>query len=339
MKKLIYLTLIFSVIISSCRKPDEFSDGPDLYDVYGPFEIITPLEASQINVDFAAGETVFFNCGLSKVVDWQLKITGSNSGAEKIINGTSKYLNEEVALWDGTTTSLPIFSRYENCNVELSFLTDETDTILSTSVYVLEPKLNAGFVITDFEAGWDPNWSTFVQSGTSMAFGIRPVDPNIEADPAKAPQLARYYNMAGAVDWDWLTGMIDFNASAFGETVMPLSSNGDNLYFNAFVYGDPLYPNSRVLFRFDEDENIDGTFDVTSEDSFGYEIIIDWSGWRHISVKYSDILSANNSSGGGVHNPDKLNRVSVLHLADPNSGYAHSAIDYLIFTENEPLRP
>ena len=71
----------------------------------------------------------------------------------------------------------------------------------------------------------------------------------------------------------------------------------------------------------------------------GYEIIIDWSGWRHISVKYSDILSANNSSGGGVHNPDKLNRVSVLHLADPNSGYAHSAIDYLIFTENEPLRP
>ena len=145
--------------------------------------------------------------------------------------------------------------------------------------------------------------------------------------------------MAGVVDWDWLTGMIDFNATAFGETTMPLSNNGDNLYFNAFVYGDPMYPNSRILFRFDEDENVDGTFDITSEDSFGYELIIDWSGWKHISVKYSDILSANNASGGALHNPDKLNRVSVLHLADPNSGYAHSAIDYLIFTENEPLRP
>ena len=154
-----------------------------------------------------------------------------------------------------------------------------------------------------------------------------------------APQLARYYNMAGVVDWDWLTGMIDFNATAFGETTMPLSNNGDNLYFNAFVYGDPMYPNSRILFRFDEDENVDGTFDITSEDSFGYELIIDWSGWKHVSVKYSDILSANDFSGGGLHNPDKLNRVSVLHLADPNSGYAHSAIDYLIFTENEPLRP
>lgn len=330
MKKLIYIILCLSVFVSSCRKPDEFSDGPDLYDVYGDFEIYSPLEVSQINVDFASGENVFFHCELSKVVNWQLKITGSNSGAEKIITGTSKTLDEEVALWDGTTTTLPIF-RVENCNVELSFLTNETDTILSTSVFVTTPKQNDGFLITDFEEGWNSNWSTFVQSGKSMDFGIK-LD-------GTAPQLARYYNMAGTVDWDWLTGMIDFNASAFGETTMPLTSNSDNLYFNSFVYGDPLYPNSRVLFRFDEDENEDGTYDITSEDSFGYEIIIDWSGWRHISVKYSDILSANNSSGGGVHNPNKLNRVSVLHLANPNSGYAHSAIDYLIFTENEPLRP
>lgn len=330
MKKLIYITLYLIVIISSCSKPDEFYDGPNLYDVYGDFEVYTSLQGSQINVDFESGETVYFTCELSKVVNWQLKITGSNSGAEKIITGTSRTLDEEVALWDGSTTNLPIF-RVENCNVELSFLTEETDTILTTSVYVTMPKLNDGFVITDFEEGWDPNWSTFVQSGTSMDFGIK-LD-------GTAPQLARYYNMAGVVDWDWLTGMIDFNATVFGETTIPLSNNGDNLYFNAFVYGDPMYPNSRILFRFDEDENLDGTFDITSEDSFGYELIIDWSGWKHVSVKYSDILSANDLSGGGLHNPDKLNRVSVLHLADPNSGYAHSAIDYLIFTENEPLRP
>ena len=204
------------VIISSCSKPDEFYDGPNLYDVYGDFEVFTALEGSQINVDFESGETVYFTCELSKVVNWQLKITGSNSGAEKIITGTSRTLDEEVALWDGSTTNLPIF-RVENCNVELSFLTEETDTILTTSVFVTTPKLNDGFVITDFEEGWNPNWSTFVQSGTSMDFGIK-LD-------GTAPQLARYYNMAGAVDWDWLTGMIDFNATAFGETTMPLSNN------------------------------------------------------------------------------------------------------------------
>ena len=75
MKRLIFIILSFSVIISSCRKPDDFIEGPSLYDVYGDFEIYSPLEGSQINVDFAAGETVHFNCELSKVVNWQLKIT------------------------------------------------------------------------------------------------------------------------------------------------------------------------------------------------------------------------------------------------------------------------
>ena len=44
-------------------------------------------------------------------------------------------------------------------------------------------------------------------------------------------------------------------------------------------------------------------------------------------------------NGNGVHNPDKLNKVSVLHLANPTSGFAKSGIDYLIFTENEALQP
>ena len=49
MKKIIYITLCISVIFSSCRKPDEFTEGPDLYDVYGDFEIYSPLEGSQLN--------------------------------------------------------------------------------------------------------------------------------------------------------------------------------------------------------------------------------------------------------------------------------------------------
>ena len=51
------------------------------------------------------------------------------------------------------------------------------------------------------------------------------------------------------------------------------------------------------------------------------------------------LIESISNSNSKTSVPDKLNRVSVLHLADPNSGYAHSAIDYLTFTENEPLRP
>ena len=47
MKKLIHITLYLIVIISSCSKPDEFYDGPNLYDVYGDFEIYSPLEEAK----------------------------------------------------------------------------------------------------------------------------------------------------------------------------------------------------------------------------------------------------------------------------------------------------
>jgi len=315
------------VTIIGCRKEEiTQTDGPDLFDIYGEFDIVTTLAASQTNVDFAAGQTVFFTCEMTKLTDWTLSITGQSSGANKIISGTSKVLDQSNATWDGSTTNFPMF-RGEVCDVMLTFA-GETDT-LTTTVTVDQPKVNNGFIVADFETGWNGGWSTFVQSGGNMDF-------NIKTD-GTAPEGFGHYNMQGLVDWDWLTGLIDFNASAYGVTTLPLSDNGDALYFNALVYGEVGLPNSRVLFRFDEDENEDGSFNAGSEDQLTHEIIIDWEGWRLISIRYSDLN--NSGSGGGNYNPDKLNKVSVLHLADPSSGFAKSAIDYLIFTENAPLNP
>jgi hypothetical protein len=326
MKYNLFLLLLLTVLFS-CRKDEiDIFEGPDLNDVYGEFTVITSLESSQPNVDFADGQTVYFTCELSKVIDWQLTITGQTSGAEKLISGTSKYVDTNTSTWDGSTTNFPMF-KSEVCNVMLTF-NGESDT-LNTSVTVDLPKVNEGFVIADFETGWNSGWTTFIQSGAGMDF-------NIKTD-ASAPNENSYYNMQGLVDWDWLTGLVDFNATAYGSTTIPLSDNGDNLYFNAIVYGDPGLPNSRVLFRFDEDENEDGSFNVSNEDQFGYEIIIQWEGWKLITVKYSDMVGS--GGGGNIHNPDKLNKVSVLHLADPSSGMAKSGIDYLIFTENAPLQP
>ena len=326
MKYNLFLLLLLTILFS-CRKDEiDIFEGPDLNDVYGEFTVITSLESSQPNVDFANGQTVYFTCEMSKVIDWQLTITGQTSGAEKLISGTSKYVDTNTSTWDGSTTNFPMF-KSEVCNVMLTF-NGESDT-LNTSVTVDLPKVNEGFVIADFETGWNSGWTTFIQSGAGMDF-------NIKTD-ASAPNENSYYNMQGLVDWDWLTGLVDFNATAYGSTTIPLSDNGDNLYFNAIVYGDPGLPNSRVLFRFDEDENEDGSFNVSNEDQFGYEIIIQWEGWKLITVKYSDMVGS--GGGGNIHNPDKLNKVSVLHLADPASGMAKSGIDYLIFTENAPLQP
>lgn len=323
-KSIIILFALVSII--SCRK-DEINkfDGPDLNDVYGEFKIIDSLKSSVSSVDFSQG-TMHFSCELSKLSQWKLEIEGQNSGAVKIIEGSSRVLDASTALWDGSTTIFPLFQA-EMCDVMLTF-EGEVDT-LHTTLELTGLKPLEGFIVANFEDGWKPGWTKFVQSGANMKFDIQ--------NDSVTPEATSYYNMQGEVNWDWLIGLVDFNAAAYNETTLPLSANGDNLFFNCLVYGEPQLDNSRILFRFDEDENEDGEFDETTEDQFGYEVIIDWAGWRLISVKYSDIVG--NGNGGDIHNPDKLNKVSILHLANPASGFAKTAVDLMIFTENEALQP
>lgn len=322
----IYILFIL-LILFSCRKDEKIKiDGPDLYDVYGEFAVLSDLNASQVEVDFSNGENIYFECSLAKIVDWKISIVGQESGAEKIIEGTGKELDVSNSIWNGSTTNLPFF-KSESCVVSLTFEGEE-DT-LTTSLTILAPKVNNGVLVTDFESGWNSGWSTFIQSGANMDFNIK--------NDGSSPQGASYYNMQGKVNWDWLIGLIDFNASSLGSVTFPLNDNAENLYFNILVYGEQGLPNTLMLLRFDEDENLDGTFDEQSEDQYTYEFPVDWEGWRLISVKYAELDGGGN--GDGKYNPEKLNKVSVLHLANPSSGFAKSAIDYLIFTENAELEP
>ena len=46
--------------------------------------------------------------------------------------------------------------------------------------------------------------------------------------------------------------------------------------------------------------------------------------------EYTDLLSSFTN---------KIKTINMLHLANPNSGFAKSKLDYIIFTENGPLVP
>ncbi len=317
--------LLIGVALLSCRKEEiDRIEGPELNDIYGTFSVVEGLTASQPTVDFAANQSVHFNCVLSKISDWKLTITGQTSGAQKIVESSTKVIDASVFTWYGETTNFPIF-KAEVCNVMLTF--DGEEDTLTTTVTITQPKVNQGFVLADFETGWNSGWTSFIQSGAQMDFNIK--------TNSSAPQGNSYYNMQGQVNWDWLTGLVNFKASAYGSPTLPLTDNADNLYFNALIYGEPGMPNSRVLFQFDEDEDMNGTFTGGSEDRFGYEILVTWEGWKLVSVKYSDITG--NGIGGGIHNPNKLNSVNMLHLANPTSGLAKSKLDYIIFTQNGPV--
>jgi hypothetical protein len=328
MKKL-WILLLCLPFWNACKVDPDF-DGPDLNDLYGPFALTEGLNSSRDSVDFASGESVLFTAGFSKRVDWTIGIKGLTSGAHK----EQKEFGSLVAFdWKGETTFFPMF-RSEWCAVELT-VENQPDTLRDT-VYIVAPKVNNGFLLSDFEMGLNPSWQSFIQSGQNMNFGL--------LNSGDIPQGQRAYSMGGTVTWDWLIGMIDIPASAYGLNYYPLSSNANNVYFNMLMKKPAEYDNGVLLLRFMEDDNEDGSFTSGSEDMYAIEIKGGPDGWRLVSLKYNDIKSLVNGvesapDGNAIHEPNKLFQVSMLFLANPASGYSETAIDYVMFTEGSPLAP
>jgi hypothetical protein len=315
-----------------CSVDDEF-EGPSLNDIYGSFSVMQPLDISNRQVDFSQNETTYLTAVFSKNIAWKVQVKGLNSGGIKEISGFSNYLDADNTLWNGTVSRLPMM-RAELCAIELTF-ENEPDTLRDT-LEVTAGRVNQGLLLSDFENGFPDDWVPFVQSGGNMTFIVQ--------TGANAAQGNKYYDMGGNVDWDWLKGMFDIPASAYGSETFALSSNPGAVYFNTMLYKPTDISNALVLFQFREDDNQDGVYNSTNEDMFSIEVSPDEDGWSLLSVKYEDLVTLVNGAasvdiGNGIREPHKLMQVSVLFLANPNSGYTQSYLDYMIFTENSPLIP
>lgn len=334
MRTLLGLLFLITLGFTSCRKDESTFDGPSVADIYNEFKVVEPFSASTDTVNFAANENVVFTATFSKIVDWQISISGSTSHAKKILTGSSKSISAVNGLWNGSTTKFPIFKN-ENCIAMLT-LKDLPDTFY-LPIKISQTKAITGFTVANFESGLNPAWTKFIQSGANMDFKVK--------TDTLAPEGGKYLNMAGTVNWDYLIGLIDFPAQAYNSNVtFPLAVNPDAVYFNCLIYGVPNTNPSIVLFQFKEDENANGSFTAASEDEYDYQINVDWAGWKLVSLKYSDFKCLVNGSpatpkGNGIQNPDKLSKISMLHLADPNGGFASTKIDLLIFTDNKPFEP
>jgi len=264
MKKSIVFLLLIVTLLFSCRKNEVNKiDGPSLNNIYSSFSVIKPLTKSIDSVDFSIGQTVYFAAEISKIVDWKITIVGQSSGAVKRIEGTSSAIGASNTTWTGNTTDLPVFGT-EICKVQLTF-NGELDTI-ETTIKIINPKLNPGFLVADFESGFNPGWVSFIQSGADMDFQIK--------TDSEAAQGNSYYNMAGTVDWDYLIGYLYFRASAYGVQHFPIGSNPDNIYFNIMIYGEPGLQNTILLLQFQEDDDNNGTFNSTSEDLYSLQIAV-----------------------------------------------------------------
>jgi hypothetical protein len=330
----ILILLCTLALIGACRKKSTTFDGPSINDIFSDFKLLQNFKADRDSVNFGTGQNVIFSAAFNKTVEWTITIKGTTSKAIKTITGTSKNIDATNATWNGSTTVLPIFAQ-ENCAVELK-IKDVADTYTLTEK-IVGVKKNNGFVVADFETGLLTAWTKFFQSGANM-------DCQVKTDTL-APEGKKYLNMAGTVNWDYLIGLVDFPATAYGTAkTFPLNTNPDGVYFNAMIYGTSAANPTIVLFQFKEDENADGAIDPNKDDQYDYQLNVDWEGWKLVSIKYADLTSLVNGQpatpkGNGLRNPDKLGKISFLHLANPANGFASTKLDYIIFTDNGPLQP
>ena len=332
MKTTLKFAVLATLLVSACAEKIT-SEGPALDDLFGEFSLISPLSTSTSDVDFSSGEKLVLSAQFSKSADWQADLVGLSSGAHKVITGKSKIMDASNATWDGSTTIFPMF-REEQVAIDLYI--PEVDLHMYDTVTVSGVKLNDGFLIADFESGPNPGWILFAQSGADMTFRIENTDV-----PA---QGSHYYDMGGEVNWDWLIGYIEFPASAYQVPTFPLNPNPNNVYFNVLLYKPAGITNALALFQFREDDNLDGNFNGSTEDMYAVEVSGLDVGWNQVSLRYSDFIALNNGqpvapNGNGIHEPNKIMNVAVLMLANPASGYSQLYMDYMIFTQNEPLNP
>jgi hypothetical protein len=324
-------------LIGACTE-DIGNEGPQLEDLYGDFRLVTGLETSADDVNFSAGEKMYFTAAFNKSTDWEIHLKGQTSGAEKVITGKSRMLDQSNATWDGSTTIFPMFREEQ---VAVSLVVPEGSLEMMDTVNVLGTKINDGLIVADFESGLNPGWEVFKQSGARMKFEIK-------NDSAAQGQAC--YDLAGEVNWDWLIGYLYLPASALPDTVLnggttyPLSSNPNQVYLNLLVYSPAEYNNELLLIRINEDDNLNGSHNGSNEDQWSAEIREVAAGWNQISLRYADLVTLvngapGNPAGNGVHEPEKINKIELLMLANPNSGYSRLLIDYIIFTEGGPLEP
>jgi len=331
MKKIKFLLLILPFFFTHCEKVN--IEGPSLNDLYGELNIIESLNIIGDSADFSIGESIYFTASFSKQVDWRIRIKGINSGSVKIISGKSNEINQSNSLWNGSSSQLPLFIA-EDCNVELTFEMHD-DTIYNHLTIQNERLYNDGnsVLISNYEKGFNPNFTSFFQAGCTKQLTI-----------GGAGQGINYLQQYGTCSWDWLIGYIDYY-STFWFDQQELVNDPNEVYFNIMIKGDstisPITNLANSLFKleFYEDENGDGYYDANTEDRYDYEFDVDWNGWRMISICYNDVekLVLATSGGDAVRNPRKISNVRTLLLANPESGYAKADVDFLIWSIGSPI--
>ncbi len=325
----LFLSLVITVFSTCDHDTDQF-DGPNLVDRFGEFQLVEPLMINRTTVDFSAGEDVRMTARFNKSVNFTIQLTGTESGAVKLINGFDNALDETNAIWKGGTTELPFF-REELVEVEL--IIPEAGPLMQTgTVEIVGTKVYEGNLLTDFEA--DPLDNIFFGN-----FEFELTNNTGRKNDGLAAEGDWYYFFEGTdnVVPNFFAGLIDIKSTITGNAYAPIPTTvPEELYFNTFLYADGG-PHGIAVIQFIYDSNDTGAFEDGQDAAFQIDgdYPLNWVGWRQYSHTMADV-------GMTEEQVSKIVAIRVLLISDMNSQpnpplQVDFGIDYLTFTAGKAL--
>ncbi|MDB5257207.1 MAG: hypothetical protein JWM14_1902 [Chitinophagaceae bacterium] len=334
MKKIISIFLA-ALLIASCRNKEQL--GPDLVGIYGPVTITQPLAVNMPSVNFSTGEKIFFTAKFENSAVWTITITGSN-GAQKIITGISKEINAENSTWTGTADVLPSFIA-GSVNAVLTFNNDpQTDNVPITITAKRISDYPTDVLVSDFVVNkqhcycagtippseWPSDFPATINTETTNGL------PDGNSYLVMGPQAPWQGGGSPYVDILIISprnSMINYG------TYYPLYADPSKVYFNIMVYntGTPTWLQVTLFEEGTAARHID--------------IKPNWTGWKQVSVKYSDLV-ANSTAFASNIQPTKVTAIQLVLLSNiPTSNPAltttqvKTAFDHITFTHNAPYQP
>ncbi len=309
-------------------------EGPNLIDRFGPFQLVTPFDATVDQVDFAADESVVFTAEFNKQVEWTVTITGQESGAVKILEGFSRSLTADNARWRGTTTELPFF-RQEAVVAVLTIPSEEGQVPeeTTTTVEVLSARVYPGIVAADFQGNEDIFLGNF-----EFELDLSATGRSSEVPAAEGEQFYLLRSTGGPTVADaFFIGLIDITPD-LGEPIFQVPTTvPEDLYFNFFVRGFGT-PNGIAVIQLIADANGTGNYEADQDAVFAFgDIDASFTGWRGFSKTVGEMGMTQQQAG-------QIVAIRVVVISNNNAQPAvplpvDFGVDYFTFTAGGPLRP
>jgi len=371
------ITLAFLMIcFASCKT--NHADSPNKAPVNiaaSPNFVCGTLTTSAPFIDYSyPGVSISFAVTFNETVTWKIELIGQTSTAKKIISGTSSSINAMNSAWYGNHDGLFYFESGENVTANLIVSGREQvcasttfgilgvrDAVTDTPTFMLVDKYADMESVT---AGYPDQFSIFPPTS--------PFLPNYKLQDSiiQAPQGKRYLRLEGsstAANGIFVGGIqCRKNAAANSYFLPPTWTDPTKIYLNVFVRGmDKLpaddFPFATLSFECHEDDNMNmstaancetynnslganpDNFCPSGEDAWVYQVPVQHIGWKLFSCRYSDLLPSADIANGGSGNrklePQKLARVQLGLLSNPQFHRVSVDVDYVCFTYGAPLDP